>query len=171
MGIVRVGAASFGCVLGVAVTCASAGGQEREAQAGFYLVLAEGPTADALPQPTSVQRVVRYDYGFLLPEERQPAKYLLLAKDPDVALLLTKLPEKQKGSSGRTELLFEASEQAAAALAKLTQEHLGQQVAFAIGADVVSTHTIRSVISDGKFRMSRCTDNACEYIYGRLAGR
>ena len=70
MGIVRVGASLFGCVLGVAVTCASAGGQEREAQAGFYLVLAEGPTADALPKPTSVQRVVRYDYGFLLPEER-----------------------------------------------------------------------------------------------------
>lgn len=44
-------------------------------------------------------------------------------------------------------------------------------MAFAIGEDVVSIHTIRSAIVDGKFRMSRCTDNACEYIYGRLTKR
>ena len=165
-----VGAVLLGCALGIAGTRLSSAGQ-ADAQAGFYLVLAESPTADGLPAPTRTQRIVRYDYGFLLPEDRQPAKYLLLAEVPDVALLLSKPPERQKGEGGRTQLLLEATEEAAADLARLTRDHIGQRVAFAVGADVVSIHTIRSAIVDGRFRMSRCTDNACEYIYGRLTKR
>jgi len=171
MRMTSVGVVLLGCALGAAGTYVSAAGQGAEAQAGFHLVLAEGPTADALPAPAANQRVVLYDYRFLLPEDRQPARYLLLAKVPDVALLLSKPPERQKGEDGRTQLLLEASEKATAELATLTRDHVGRRVAFAIGADVVSIHTIRSPIVDGRFRMSRCTDNACEYIYGRLTKR
>jgi len=44
-------------------------------------------------------------------------------------------------------------------------------VAFVINGEVVSTHTIRSVITRGEFKLSRCGDNACEFIYARLIER
>lgn len=74
MRLTGVGAGLLGCALGVVGMCVSAAGQDAGVQAGFYLVLAEGSTADALPSPTSTQRIVLYDYRFLLPEDRQPAK-------------------------------------------------------------------------------------------------
>jgi hypothetical protein len=167
----KLAAASVICALAAAGTCAPAAGQALDGQTGFFVILAEGPSAASLPVPTAAQRVVHYDYGFLRPEEREAPKYLLMAKQPDVVLVLSKPPGKQTGAGGRPELLLEVTEEAAAALAKVTRDHLGQHVAFVIGGDVVSTHTIKSVISDGKFRLSRCTDTACEYIYGRLTKR
>jgi len=170
MNVTTVWTLLLGFVLGVVGTSAEAASQNK-GQAGFYLVLAEGLTMDALPAPTTAQWIARYDYKFLRPEEKEPTKYLLLAKRPDVVLLLSKPPEKLKGEGGRTQLLLEATEEAAADLARVSRDHIGQLVAFVVDGDVVSTHKIRSAITDGKFRMSRCTDNACEYIYGRLTKR
>lgn len=171
MGSSRVGTVILGVALGASGVSLQATAQTRNEQTGFYLVLAESSAAQKLPLPTGGQQILCYDFRFLRTEERDPVKYLLLARRPEVALLLRRPPEKQIGEDGRTQLLLEVTEEAAAALAKLTEQHLGQQVAFVIDGEVVSTHKIRSVISDGKFRMSRCTDNACEYIYGRLTKR
>ena len=165
--IARIGTMLLGLAFGAGVRIQAAE-PNQVGQSGFYLVLADGPAADALPAPTSRQQVLRYDYKFLRPEEKEDTKYLLLAKRPDVPLFLRKPPEKEIGDGGRTQLLLEVTDDAGRDVEKLTREHLGQQVAFVMDGEVVSTHTIRSVITDGKFRMSRCTDNACEYIYGRL---
>ena len=171
MGTSTAGTVLLGVALGAGGVSLQAAAQKRHKQTGFYLVLAESSAAQTLPLPTSEQQILGYDYRFLRTEEREAVKYLRLARRPDVALLLRRPPQRQIGEGGRTELLLEVTEDAAAALARLTERHLGQQVAFVIDGEVVSTHKIRSVISDGKFRMSRCTDNACEYIYGRLTNR
>jgi preprotein translocase subunit SecD len=160
----------IGFVLGVVCKPAGAVGQ-NEGQTGFYLVSAEGLAIDSLPAPMTTQWIARYDYKFIQPEEREPTRYLLLSKQPDVVSLLSKPPEKLKGENGRTQLLLELTEEAAADLARVSRDHIGQRVAFVIDGEVISIHKIRSVITDGKFRMSRCTDNACEYIYGRLTKR
>jgi hypothetical protein len=41
-------------------------------------------------------------------------------------------------------------------------------VVFVLDDEPVTLHKIRSVITGGQFRISRCTDTACQYIYGRL---
>jgi preprotein translocase subunit SecD len=138
-------------------------------QAGFYLVAAEEESAAALPAASTEQRVVRYDCNFLRDAERGEPRYLLLPKTADVPLMLARAPELQKkGENGFPELRLELTPEASSGLEKLTREHLGGKVAFVIDGEPVTLHKIRSVITGGQFRLSRCTDTACQYIYGRL---
>jgi preprotein translocase subunit SecD len=138
-------------------------------QVGFYLVAAEADSAINLPAPSPEQRLVRYDYKFLSDTERGEPLYLLLPKKADVLLILSKTPElKEKGENGFPELRLELTPEAANNLEKLTREHLGGKVAFVIDDEPVTLHKIRSVITGGQFKLSRCTDTACQYIYGRL---
>ena len=141
-------------------------------QAGFYLVAAEAESASALPAAKDDQRVVRYDYRQLRESERGQPLYLLLPKVADVPLVLAKSPELvKKGENGFPELRLELTAEAAKRLETLTREHLGGRVAFVIDGEPVTLHKIRSVITGGQFRLSRCTDTACQYIYGRLVAK
>ena len=138
-------------------------------QIGFCLIAAEADSAAALPAAGIDQRVVRYDYKFLRDTERSKPRYLLLPKIVDVPLILTNTPVLQeKGENGFPELRLELTAESASKLEKLTREHLGGEVAFVISGEPVTLHKIRSVITSGQFRLSRCTDTACQYIYGRL---
>ena len=140
-------------------------GEQR--QTGLFLVVAEASSAASLPTPTDEQRIVPYDSRFL--REVEPTRYLLLAKKADVPLILAKTPDLlEKGAHGFPELHVELTPEAARSLEKLSREHLGGRVAFVIDDEPVTIHKIRSVISDGKLQITRCTDKACQYIYGRL---
>lgn len=158
------------CLLGSTAHARAEEGEKR--QAGFYLVAAEAETSAALPAARSEQRVVRYEYKYLRETERARPLYLLLPRTADVPLVLAKSPELQeKGENGFPELRLELTPEAASKLEKLTREHLGGRVAFAIDGEPVTLHKIRSAITGGQFRLSRCTDDACRYIYGRLVGK
>ncbi len=137
---------------------------------GFCLIVAEADSATTLPVVGFGQRVVRYDYRYLRDSERSNPRYLLLPETVDVPLVLSKTPKLQeKGENGFPELQLELTPEAAQKLEKLTREHLGGKVAFVIDGEPITLHKIRSVITNGQFRLSRCTDTACQYIYGRLA--
>jgi preprotein translocase subunit SecD len=141
-------------------------------QTGFYLIVAETATPAALPAPNSEQQVVRYEYKFLRNTDSTQPRYLLLPRKPDVPLVLAKAPElNQKGENGFPDIRLELTTEAARSLEKLSREHLGRQIAFMLDGEPVTIHKIRSVISDGQFRLSRCTDTACQYIYGRLKSK
>jgi hypothetical protein len=136
---------------------------------GFYLIAAEASTAAALPQPSNSQQVVQYSNRFLQDPDAEPARFLLLGKRPDVPLELAMLPKyTAQGGNGLPELQIELTKDSARALEVLTREHLGQEVAFVVDGEPITIHKIRSVISGGRFVLSRCTDTACQYIYGRL---
>ncbi len=166
----RVGLVISMCVLAW-VADARAGDREKR-ETGFYLVAAEAESAAALPAAGSEQRVVRYDYKYLRDAERGQPLYLLLAKTADVPLVLAKAPElRGKGENGFPELRLELTSEAASKLEKLTRDHLGGRVAFVIDGEPVTLHKIRSAITGGQFRLSRCTDTACQFIYGRLVGK
>ncbi len=141
-------------------------------QAGFYLISAEAESAAGLPAAKGDQRIVRYDYRHLREAERGQPLYLLLPRVADVPLVLAKAPELQmKGENGFPELRLELTVDAAKRLETLTREHLGGKVAFMVDGEPVTLHKVRSVITGGRFRLSRCTDTACQYIYGRLVGK
>ena len=138
-------------------------------QVGFYLIVAEEDSASALPAARTDQQIVRYDYKFLRNTGHDKPRYFLFSKIVDVPLMLNKTPElREKGENGFPELRLELTSEAARNLEKLTQEHLGGKVVFMIDGEPVTTHKIRSAITGGQFRLSRCTDTACQYIYGRL---
>ena len=138
-------------------------------QVGFYLVAAEADSATTLPIARTDQQIIRYDYKFLRNTADEKPRYFLLAKIADVPLILNKIPELQKkGENGFPELRLELTPESARNLEKLTRDHLGGKVVFMIDGEPVTIHKIRSVIAGGQFRLSRCTDTACQYIYGRL---
>ena len=138
-------------------------------QVGFYLVIAEADSATALPIARTDQQIIRYDYKFLRNTEHEKPRYFLLSRIVDVPLILNKTPELQeKGENGFPELRLELASEAASNLEKLTHDHLGGKVVFMIDGEPVTIHKIRSAITGGQFRLSRCTDTACHYIYGRL---
>jgi preprotein translocase subunit SecD len=158
------------CMLILATFAGIKCGQIR--QTGFYLIATEAATPTALPAPNNEQQVIRYDYKFLRNTDSTQARYLLLPRKPDVALELAKAPElNQKGENGFPDIRLELTTEAARSLEKLTREHLGQHVLFMLDGEPVTIHKIRSVISDGQFRLSRCTDTACQYIYVRLKSK
>ena len=142
-----------------------------EERTGFFLLLAEARDITALPPPSEGQQIVVY--ASLPSDEGQtdPPRYLLIARRPDVPLILAEAPRKLTGDGGRTELLLELTEGGAKRLAEVTRANVGKEVAFLIDGTVVSTHKIREPITGGQFKLSRCTDNACEVIYSRLAGQ
>ncbi len=156
----------------LAAACVADVASVEKRDAGFYLIAAEAETAEGLPAPTSEQQVARYDYKFLREGERSAPRFLLMPKQADVPLVLAKTPRlEEKGENGWPELWLELTPAAARNLEKLTREHLGQRVAFVVDGQPVTIHKIRSVISGGQFRVSRCTDRACQYIYGRLTSK
>ena len=156
------------CGLSAAIACGEHA--TREGDTGFYLVAAMAPSADALPAPTRQQRIVRDDSKYPRDSEATPVLYVLLSRRPDVVLTLANAPVlQQKGPNGFAELQLELTREAAADLERMTRKHLGQRVALVVDGDVVTIHKIRSVISDGKMQLTRCTDNACQYLYTRLA--
>ena len=133
------------------------------------MVIAEADSATALPIARTDQQIIRYDYKFLRNTEHEKPRYFLLSKIADVPLILNKIPELlEKGENGFPELRLELTPESARNLEKLTRDHLGGKVVFMIDGEPVTIHKIRSVITGGQFRLSRCTDTACQYIYGRL---
>jgi preprotein translocase subunit SecD len=162
----RIGAVL--CSLLMAACFAGAGGAKKQ-DTGFYLIAAEAAVRANLPAPDSAQQVVRYDYRFLRDTVSTQPRYLILPKKADVPLVLAKEPElNPRGENGNPEIRLELTPEAAKRLEDLTRKHLGRQVVFMIDGDPVTIHKIRSVISGGQFRLSRCTDSACKIIYGRL---
>jgi preprotein translocase subunit SecD len=172
MASVRAAAAPVLLACMLVSVCGAREEKGEKRQAGFYLVAAEAGTAAALPAARGEQRVVRYDYKYLRETERAQPVYLLLPKTADVQLVLAKAPElRAKGENGFPELRLELTPEAARQLEELTRKHLGGSVAFVIDGEPVTLHKIRSVITGGQFRLSRCTDTACQFIYGRLVGK
>ncbi len=148
----------------------AAGAQTQGARkTGFYLIAAEAEKAESLPQANSSQQVVLYTGKYLQGSASEQPLYLLLPNNPDVPLELAKAPNFiSDGGNGFPELQLALTANAAKKLEALTRYHTGQRVAFVIDGEPVSIHKIRTVITDGQFRLSRCTDTACQYIYGRL---
>lgn len=142
--------------------------EESAAGTGLFLILADAESPGDLPEPSSEEQVLPYDYKFLRDEEPRPPRYLLLPRRPNVPFLLAKRPEAVVGERGFTELLIQLTEEAAAEMERFTGENIGRSAAFLIDGEVITAHKIRAVIKDGRLQLSRCNDNACEYILARL---
>jgi preprotein translocase subunit SecD len=142
--------------------------QVIESKAGIHLILDEAATAGELRAATQDERVALYDYKFRDEDDRPAPKHFLLRKEPDVVLDVVKSLTRLPGKDGRTLLGVELDPQAAVQMEKLTREHLGRSAAFVIDGEVITAHKIQAVIEDGKFFVSRCSDNGCEYILARL---
>jgi hypothetical protein len=171
MGRILIG--SWLAMMCIVLSAPAAAGQDgSRVQTGFFLVTAEADSIAGLPAAGPGQQVVLYDYRFLREDERDQPCYLLMSKTADVPIILGSAPElKKKGANGFPELQLTLTPEAAAQFERFTREHLGGMVALVIDGVPVTKHKIKTVITGGKFQLSRCTDTACEFLYGRLVDK
>lgn len=135
---------------------------------GIYLVLRWTETKQDLQPLFSEERLLRHDPNLLANTAGEPIVHLTVNDKDRVLLAELRQLDPVKQQDGRTQLKLTLSESSTRKLEQLTRRHLGRQVAVVVGGSAVTMHKIRSVISDGKFRITRCTDDGCEVILSKL---
>ena len=136
---------------------------------GLYLVLRTDRDRDKLLPVSDNERILVNDFHFLEPAEREPAVYVALASKPFVPFELAAGPtEGKEDGTGKPRLQLQLAESQKSALADFTRANLGHSVAIVIGGEIVTIHKVKSVITEGKLQIVRCTKNGCETLFTRL---
>jgi preprotein translocase subunit SecD len=65
--------------------------------------------------------------------------------------------------------MIQLAPEAAKRLEDLTRSHMDRPLAVVVGDRILSIPTVRSVIKDGKARLTPCEDEGCEALLRRLA--
>jgi len=136
---------------------------------GAYAILREAPT----PQEARVQRVpqvvLAYDrrkYSDATPNE--PLAYVAIDPRDYVPLIIEGTPEMKTDGQGKSVLTVSLARNNVERAEAFTRAHLGGRIAMVVDGEIVTLHKIRSVITDGRVQITRCTDNACEVIRSKL---
>jgi preprotein translocase subunit SecD len=66
-------------------------------------------------------------------------------------------------------LMIQLAPEAAKRLEDLTRSHMNRSIAVVINDKIVSAPTVRSVIRDGKARVTPCEDESCETLLRQLS--
>jgi hypothetical protein len=141
-----------------ALAAATAYGEKNALRNGVYAVLSEGPTAEAARVAGKPHRV--------LPHE---GKYVALDTVSFVPLVLDGAPEAKRGDNGWTILSVTLAREYVPALEAFTRANLDGRVAIVAGGEVITLHTVRAVIRDGRAVITRCQDDACRILHTKLA--
>jgi preprotein translocase subunit SecD len=65
-------------------------------------------------------------------------------------------------------LTIQLAPEAAQRLEELTRSHMNQRIAVVVGDKILSAPTVRSVIQDGKARVTPCENDACDTLLRQL---
>ena len=66
-------------------------------------------------------------------------------------------------------LQIQLAPEAAKRLEDLTRSHMNRPIAVVVGDKILSTPTVRSVISDGQARVTPCEDESCQTLLRQLS--
>ena len=66
-------------------------------------------------------------------------------------------------------LMIQLAPEAAKRLEDLTRSHMNRPIAVVVGDKILSAPTVRSVITDGKARVTPCEDESCETLLRELS--
>jgi len=83
-------------------------------------------------------------------------------------LVVAGKPEVNRGPRGNW-LTVQLAPEAAQRLKDLTQSHINRPIAVVVGDKILSAPTVRSVITDGKARVTPCEDESCETLLRELS--
>lgn len=136
---------------------------------GAYAVLREAPTPQEAGAPGVSQVVLAYDrrkYSGAPPNE--PLTYVALDPKDYLPLVIEGRPEMKADGQGKSVLTVSLVRKNVKRAEAFTRAHLGGRMAMVIDGEIVTLHKVRSVITDGKVQITRCTDNACEVLRSKL---
>jgi len=136
---------------------------------GVYAVLREGVTREEVETEKRPHAVLVYDRKYSDADKDQPPRYIALDTSSFVPLVLAGPPEAHKDDRGWTLLNITLAREHVKTLEDFTRAHLGGVVAIVIDGEIVTMHKVRSVIEDGKAKVTRCYDDACMTLFLELA--
>jgi len=141
----------------------------QQLENGAYLILREAPTAQDARGAGAPPVVLVYDrrkYSGGPPNE--PLTYVAIDLKDYVPLIIEGTPELKSDGQGKSILTVSLNRKNVQRAEAFTRAHLGGRIAMVVGGEIVTLHKIRSVITDGKVQITRCTDHACEVIRSKL---
>lgn len=136
---------------------------------GVYAVLREGLTREEAQPGKVPHAILLYDRKYSESDRNQPPKYVALDTSFFVPLDLAGPPETRKDDRGWTLLNVALAPEHVKTLETFTRAHLGGRIAIVIDGEIVTMHTVRSVIEGGRVQITRCHDDACEVLRMKLA--
>ncbi len=66
-------------------------------------------------------------------------------------------------------LMIQLAPEAAKRLEDLTRSHMNRRIAVVVSDKILSAPTVRSVIKDGKARVTPCEDESCDTLLRQLS--
>jgi hypothetical protein len=136
---------------------------------GVYAVLREGRTRAEVQTDKGQEAVLVYDRKYSdADKDRQPI-YVALDASSFVPLLLAGPPNTERDDRGWTLLNVTLAPQHVKTLENFTRSHLDGLVAVVIDGEIITMHKVRTVIEDGRARITRCSDDACRSLFLKLA--
>ena len=112
--------------------------------------------------------MLTYDKKYTAPDPGEPVRYVAIDPSSFVPMILEGAPDAEKDDAGKTILSVTLKKEYVKPLEDFTRAHIGGKIAILIDGEIITIHKIRSVIAEGKFQVTRCTDNACEMLRAKL---
>ena len=135
---------------------------------GVYAVQRESlKEKDVLPLKEGEVMVVHHS-RYLKKDDKEPPRYLVVHSAPDVVLDLAGKPKAVKEGTEVVRIFLKLQPKAAAALERLTSDHLGRQLAIVLGGEVVTMHKIREIIKGGEIQITSCVAGAANHLLEQL---
>lgn len=128
---------------------------------GLYLILNEYPDSTRIPKKGVI---IPFNHDFLDDNSKGQPTLLEIDTLEFVKLDLAREPQGIEQPDNRINLLLTLSDFAKNQLADFTAKNLKRKVAIVIGGKAVTMHKVREKIDSGKLQITRCTDDACEYL-------
>ena len=150
------------------ILCAQMPQNHRSLANGVYAVVREHATREtAKPGEISSVTLV-YDQHYSEADRNDPPLYVTLDTSPFVPLRLAGPPTTAKGNSRWTLLNLTLAPEHVKTLEDFTRAHLGGRVAIVIDGEIITMHKVRSVITGGQVKITRCQDDACQVLRRKL---
>lgn len=135
---------------------------------GIYAVVNEGKTPKEAKKEHGSTAVLIYDGRYTDSSQVQNPLYVAVDTSSFVPLIIEGTPDAQKDGRGHTLLGVALKKEYTAVLEEFSRTHLNGRVAVVLGGEVITMHKVKSVITGGKFQITRCYDNACEVLESKL---
>ena len=99
---------------------------------------------------------------------RYEGKNVVLDTAAFAPLLIEGKPEINRDPSGSS-LMIQLAPEAAKRLEDLTRSHMNRRIAVVVGDKILSAPKVRSVIEDGRARLTPCEDESCDTLLRQLS--
>jgi hypothetical protein len=143
----------------------------RKLPDGVYAVRRDSLARKEVLPLKAGEALVVHAHRYLKNAAREPPRFVVVGRSPDVALDLEGAAKPIKEGAEVVGLLLKLRPKAAQALERLTGDRGAKQVVIVLGGEVVTMHKVRGVIKGGEVKVTSCAPGGAAYLLEQLNRR